>query len=159
MYPHGINVRRLASTRCFNLLSSPLPAIRFLTHSLSLALSLAPALLLGPWLGPRNYNFGRIYDDDVDGDDDTVERILVLELFTPFGGVLAHRVGLIISFSAKLGAERETTRMEKWKRGVRVEDPEGASLGSFSGALMRLAASFSPDANRFNLSTLCFYLF
>lgn len=34
-------------------------------------------------------------------DDDTVERILVLELFTPFGGVLVHRVGLIISFSAE----------------------------------------------------------
>lgn len=121
MYPHGINVRRLASTRCFTTFYHPRCLLFAFSLTLSLALSLAPALSLGPWLGPRNYNFGRIYDDDVDGDDDTVERILVLELFTPFGGVLAHRVGLIISFSAELGAERETTRMEKWKRGVRVE--------------------------------------
>lgn len=47
------------------------------------------------WLGPRNYNFGRIHGDN------TVECILVLEPFTRLVSVLAQRVSLIILFSVE----------------------------------------------------------
>jgi len=64
-----------------------------------------------------------------------------------------HRVGLIISFSAEF-RNRGEKEDEDRKVAVGLEDPEGAFLSSFSGALMRV--SFSHDADRFKLSTFCF---
>lgn len=79
-------------------------------------------------------------------DDSTIERILVLELFTPFGGaVLAHRVGLIISFSAELRNRDEVENKgggEGQKSGGGMEDPRGRFLELFQRRLN--ASLFQP---------------
>jgi len=90
---------------------------------LSFSLILPP----DPWLGPRNYNFGRIYDDN------TIERILVLELFTPFGAALRApcRSNYFVFCRAPPEPRRGRTERRGQKSGGEVEDPRGRFLELF----------------------------